>query len=63
MYSVEGLRFACRMRLAVHFVPTIHADCRSEGFGAVYLHASDAGRPLYANLGFQPTNEMTLQLG
>ena len=36
--------------------------CRKEGFSAVSLHACDAGRPLYASLGFQPTNEMTLRL-
>jgi GNAT superfamily N-acetyltransferase len=29
-----------------------------EGFDRVLLHASDAGRPLYASLGFAPTNEM-----
>ena len=36
--------------------------CRAEGFRAVYLHASDAGRPLYEQLGFKPTNEMRLEL-
>lgn len=34
--------------------------CRAEGFRAVYLHASDAGRPLYEQFGFKPTNEMRL---
>jgi GNAT superfamily N-acetyltransferase len=28
------------------------------GYGRVVLHASDAGRELYAALGFRPTNEM-----
>jgi len=29
---------------------------------AVSLHASDDGRKLYEELGFQPTNEMRLEL-
>ena len=37
--------------------------CRSQGYGAVSLHASEAGRPLYESMGFQPSNEMTLKLG
>lgn len=36
--------------------------CRCEGYGSVSLHASDAGRPLYESMGFQPTNEMTFKL-
>lgn len=36
--------------------------CRKEEFGYVGLHASDEGRPLYEKLGFQPTNEMRLEL-
>ena len=34
----------------------------AEGLTALYLHASDEGRPLYAELGFRPTNEMRLPL-
>ena len=30
--------------------------------GALALHASDSGRPLYATLGYAPTNEMRLDL-
>ncbi len=37
--------------------------CRERGFGAVSLHASDAGRPIYEELGFARTNEMRLALG
>ena len=33
-----------------------------EGFPRVTLHASDEGRPLYESLGFEPSNEMRLQL-
>lgn len=36
--------------------------CRVQGFGRVALHASQAGRPLYESLGFEPTNEMRLQI-
>jgi GNAT superfamily N-acetyltransferase len=36
--------------------------CRQNGFGAVALHASEAGRKLYEKLGFRPTNEMRLLL-
>jgi GNAT superfamily N-acetyltransferase len=36
--------------------------CRNKGFSTVFLHASNAGRPLYASLGFKPTNEMRLLL-
>jgi len=36
--------------------------CKSEGYGSVSLHASDAGRPLYDGIGFQQTNEMSLKL-
>jgi GNAT superfamily N-acetyltransferase len=36
--------------------------CRGAGMKSVYLHASDAGRPLYENLGFTPTNEMRITL-
>ena len=36
--------------------------CKNNGFGAVTLHASDEGRPLYEKIGFVPTNEMKLIL-
>ena len=35
---------------------------RREGYAALFLHASEAGRPLYKELGFEPTNEMHLRL-
>jgi GNAT superfamily N-acetyltransferase len=38
------------------------AWCRENGFVSVGLHASDEGRPLYEQLGFEPTNEMRLKL-
>lgn len=36
--------------------------CRRQGFRDVSLHASDDGRALYEQLGFQATNEMRLSL-
>ena len=38
------------------------AWCRQEGYAIVFLHASNAGRPLYEELGFRATNEMRLRL-
>lgn len=35
---------------------------RAAGFGRLYLHASNEGRPLYESLGFAQTNEMLLEL-
>jgi GNAT superfamily N-acetyltransferase len=36
--------------------------CRTQGFAFVSLHASKDGRHLYETLGFEPTNEMRLNL-
>jgi ribosomal protein S18 acetylase RimI-like enzyme len=36
--------------------------CRRENFAFVSLHASKNGRHLYESLGFEPTNEMRLNL-
>jgi GNAT superfamily N-acetyltransferase len=36
--------------------------CRSDCLSRVTLHASDDGRHLYESLGFEPSNEMRLQL-
>jgi GNAT superfamily N-acetyltransferase len=51
-----------RQKIARRIMETIIAWCRAEGFTAVSLHASPFGRPLYESLGFEPTNEMRLQL-
>jgi GNAT superfamily N-acetyltransferase len=34
--------------------------CKQQGFHSLRLHASQEGRPLYATLGFNDTNEMRL---
>lgn len=36
--------------------------CVANGIRAVILHASQDGRALYERLGFQPTNEMRIEL-
>ncbi|MEM9951714.1 MAG: GNAT family N-acetyltransferase [Chloroflexota bacterium] len=40
---------------------TIHW-CKVQGYPRLRLHASEFGRPLYADLGFTQTNEMQLTL-
>ncbi len=44
--------------LATQIVRALIALCRSRGYRRVTLHASEAGRPVYARLGFVPTREM-----
>ncbi len=51
-----------RQGIARKIMDVILAWCRKEGFANVYLHASDEGRHLYETLGFEPTNEMRLNL-
>jgi GNAT superfamily N-acetyltransferase len=36
-------------------------ECHKRKLKRISLHASDAGRPLYASMGFKGTNEMRLQ--
>ncbi|MGB6500698.1 MAG: GNAT family N-acetyltransferase [Thermoplasmata archaeon] len=38
------------------------AWAKAQGYPRLTLHASEQGRPVYAGLGFQPTNEMRLDL-
>jgi len=59
MYTEPELR---RRGVARRLMETVLAWCRSQGFNSVFLHASEQGRPLYQGLGFQPSNEMRLDL-
>src|SRR5450631_663891 len=51
-----------RRGIARQLMQTIIAWCQREGFARVTLHASDEGRHLYESLGFEPSNEMRLNL-
>jgi len=59
MYTESRAR---RLGIAKKLVNTMTAWCRAEGFAAVSLHASAAGRPVYESVGFLPSNEMKLSL-
>ncbi len=48
--------------LARQLVELCVEHCRSLGIQLIMLHASDAGRPIYEQLGFKQTNEMRLTL-
>ncbi len=51
-----------RRGLARELMLRIHDWCRREGVHSVRLHASEAGRPLYASIGYKATNEMRIVL-
>ena len=51
-----------RRGLARRLVQAALGWCRAQNLELVILHASEAGRPLYAALGFEPSNEMRLSL-
>jgi GNAT superfamily N-acetyltransferase len=51
-----------RRGIARQLMETIIAWCKEERFARVTLHASDQGKPLYESLGFEPNNEMRLNL-
>ncbi len=59
VYVDPGFR---RQGIARQLMRTMIDWCRKEGLAAVYLHASNDGRPLYESLGFEPTTEMRLKL-
>ena len=48
--------------LARQLVELCVEHCRGLGIQLIMLHASEAGRPIYEQLGFKPTNEMRLML-
>ena len=49
--------------IARRIMGTILAWLKEQGFPSASLHASDEGRPLYEDLGFEATNEMRLRFG
>ena len=51
-----------RRGIARTLAQTIIDWCQRKGFARVTLHASDDGRHLYESLGFEPSNEMRLNL-
>ncbi|HUN07236.1 MAG TPA: GNAT family N-acetyltransferase [Aggregatilineales bacterium] len=51
-----------RQGLARRLLQACLDECQTRGIPIVLLHASDAGRPLYLEMGFQQTNEMRLIL-
>ena len=59
MYTEPPYR---RRGLATELMRTMIGWCREQGLKSVALHASNAGRPLYEQLGFRPTNELRLTL-
>lgn len=48
--------------IARRLMELIEAETAARGIAHACLHASDAGRPLYANLGWQPAAEMVKNL-
>jgi len=59
MYTEPAFR---RQGLARLVLETIVAWSAEQGIRSLFLHASNAGRPLYESMGFAPTNEMRLVL-
>jgi GNAT superfamily N-acetyltransferase len=51
-----------RRGLSRSLMEELIAWCRAHDLTRITLHASAAGRPLYEQLGFTPTNEMRLVL-
>jgi GNAT superfamily N-acetyltransferase len=51
-----------RQGFARLLMDTMIAWCKERRMNLLFLHASKDGRPLYESLGFNPTNEMRLDL-
>jgi GNAT superfamily N-acetyltransferase len=51
-----------RLGIARSLIQEMLDWCRGQGFGSVFLHASEAGRPLYQSMGFDTTSEMRYDL-
>lgn len=55
VFTEPGFR---RQGIARSLVQAMVDWCRGQGFGSVFLHASEAGRPLYQSMGFKTTSEL-----
>jgi GNAT superfamily N-acetyltransferase len=62
LHSVYTAAAHRRRGFAHRVVQAAINDCRQRGLKRLTLHASEAGQPIYASLGFQATNEMRLLL-
>ena len=51
-----------RKGVARHIVKTAIAWSREHEYDRINLHATNVGKPLYEEFGFEPTNEMKLKL-
>lgn len=58
IYNVYVERAHRRRGIARATLELLHQWAHDRGIGALALHASDDGRPLYEALGYEPTNEM-----
>jgi GNAT superfamily N-acetyltransferase len=57
VFTEPGFR---RQGIARTLVQMMVDWCRGQGFRSVFLHASEAGRPLYQSMGFQSTSELRI---
>lgn len=48
--------------LARELLERVLAECAARGVSVISLHTSEAGRSLYEELGFRPTNELRLKV-
>ena len=60
IYNVYVERAHRRRGLARATLEVLHQWALDRGLGALALHASEEGRPLYETLGYLPTNEMRI---
>jgi GNAT superfamily N-acetyltransferase len=51
-----------RRGVARQIIETMISWCKQQGLARLTLHASEDGRRLYESLGFEPSNEMQLNL-
>jgi GNAT superfamily N-acetyltransferase len=59
VYTEAGYR---RRGIARQIIETMISWCTRQGLARLTLHASEDGRRLYESLGFEPSNEMQLNL-